>query len=388
MAGNEHLSRTMRIDLIPDVPASPDAEKHARVRFSKRAGSPVLRLPKVEGRREESHFQRLLQQLYDAALISDLSGRIIDVNVRAEEFFRCEKAELRDMMVADVISGADEQVIKTVSDNLENERHTLIQAYCTRQDGTYFPAEIAVSKLDLGTVLLCFFVRDITIRRQAEEMLITEHNALQNSGSGIAVVDLAGRVEYANPAMERMWQCPTREGLLGLFLQDLMADHDAATGMIRELLEGETMSSVADMRARRLDGSDFSVQVSGTRNRNAEGETVGCVFSLVDTGDRKRAEEAERELERRRVMLESLGAACHHLGQPATMLLGNLELLRERLTGQQDAETRKLVEGSLDAMERLTEVLRRLTSVNEYRTTEYLQAGEGSGGAGDRILEI
>ncbi len=388
MPGNPQLSRTMRIDLIPDVPSKPEGDARTRLQFTKRSGAPVLRNPRLEPRREDSHFQRLLQHLYDAAVLTDLTGRILDVNVRAEEFFRCGKADLLDADISEVIHGADETVVQTVSENLENERHTLIQAYCSRRDGSLFPAEIAVSKLNIGEVMLCFFIRDITIRRQAEEMLITEHNAIQNSGSGIAVVDLEGLVEFANPTMERMWRCPEHDGLLGMNLRDLMVDRDAAERMMRELLQGDTISWVEDMRARRLDASEYFVQISGTRNRNAEGETVGCVFSLVDISDRKRAEDAERELERRRVMLESLGAACHHLGQPATMLLGNLELLKERLPDT-DADTQKLVQGSLDAMERLSAVLRRLTAVNEYRTTRYIHGGENqTEDGGERILEI
>ena len=82
-----------------------------------------------------------------------------------------------------MISGADQSLIDTLCENLENERFTLIQAYCVRKDGSFFPSEIAVNKLHLESKHLCFFLRDITVRRQAEEMLRTEHNAIQNSGS-------------------------------------------------------------------------------------------------------------------------------------------------------------------------------------------------------------
>ncbi len=382
---DKEFSKTMRIDLIPDVPARPSGNQRPRVVFERRQGVSIPRTPREDGELEDSHFQRLLQRLYDAALIADGHGRIVDVNVRAEEFLSYSGGELRGMTVFDVISGADESVLRTVSDNLENERHTLIQAYCLRKDGSYFPAEVAVSKLGLGRLHLCFFIRDITIRRQAEEMLITEHNAIQNSGNGIVVVDLAGRLEYANPTMERMWRCDQRDGLLDRDLRDLVIDREAMERFMRDMLQGDVQGGATELRARRLDATEFDVQLSGARNRNSDGENVGCVFSLMDISDRKRADEAERELERRRVMFESLGAACHHLGQPATLLLGNLELMRERLRGA-DPETLKLVQGSLNAMEKLSAVLRRLNAVNEYRTTQYLQSDADA--PSGRILDI
>lgn len=373
--------------MIPDVAARPTADRRSRVVFQRRHAPILVPLAQNERNRDQSHYQRLLQRLYDAALVAEPDGRIIDVNERAVDFLQYGASELRGMSVSDVISGADDAVLRTVSENLVRERHTLIQAYCLRKDGSHFPAEVAVSELDLGKVHLCFFIRDITVRRQAEEMLITEHNAIQHSGNGIAVVNLKGVLEYANPTMERMWQCPERDGLMGKPLQELVPASGPLDQYLHDLLVAETPAQTLEIRARRKDGSEFDVQVSGARNRNADGENIGYVLSLMDISDRMRAEEAERELERRRVMLESLGAACHHLAQPATVLLGNLELLRNRLASV-DPETRKLVQSSLDAMDKLTEVLHRLTGVNEYRTTSYLGKTGDSDDSGSRILDI
>ena len=386
VVGHSQSSRTMRIDLIPDIPAGPRRNQREQVRIGAseqvhgRASMPT------ETEAEVSHFQRLLQRLYDAAVIADLEGRIQDVNVRAEEFFLRQKSEFTDLTVFDLISGADEALIETLCKNLENERYTLIQAYCLRSDGSTFPAEIAVSKLELQETHLCFFVRDVTVRRQAEEMLITEHNAIQNSGNGIAIADLAGELEYVNPMAERMWASEP-DAMLGLPFAQLLENRDAADAIVKKLLEGERHAWSGEATARRFDGSTFDVQVAGSCNRNPDGEMLGCVFSFVDISDRKRAQEAERQSEQRRVMLESLGAACHHVGQPATMIMGNLEMLSEHLQDS-DPQVRELVQRSLKSMEELSQVLRKLTDVTEYETMEYLGDRDREGGAGSRIIKI
>ena len=140
------------------------------------------------------------------------------------------------------------------------------------------------------------------------------------------------------------------------------------------------------VKARRPDGSDFDVQVSAACSRNSDGDLVGLVFSFVDISDRKRAEDAERESEQRRVMLESLGAACHHLGQPATVLLANLGVLRSHFADADDS-LMELIQGSLDAVDRLGKILHKLNAVNEYKTTQYLDDGNGTGSQ-SRILDI
>jgi hypothetical protein len=98
------------------------------------------------------------------------------------------------------------------------------------------------------------------------------------------------------------------------------------------------------------------------------------------------AMQVEREAERTRVMLESLGAACHHLGQPATVLLLNLSIVQRRMKTD-DATLTELVKGSLEAVEALGEILHKLNTVNEYKTTRYLMNAEDEAKE-HRIIEI
>ena len=384
--GRTQLSRTMRIDLIPDVPTEPVKGKSRRIVFAARgrkARPAGLRGGDVAAK---SGYEELLQSIYDGVLIADLSGRIVDVNARVLDFVQYERSELCGLDITEVISGADGTLVDTLSRNLDHERYTLIQAHCVRKDGSFFPAEIAVNRLNLGAMHLCFFVRDITIRRQAEEMLRTEHNAIQNSGSGIAVADLDARLEYVNPAVEQMWRCTEEGALLGEDVRDCFADRDTAGTMVLTVLEQHGAWS-GEIRAKRMDGTEFDVQVNAACNRNSDGEIVGIVFSFVDTEDRKRAEQAVREAERQRVMLESLGAACHHLGQPATVLLANLEIVQQELR-QAGPEVRQLIAKSIDAVEDMGRILHKLNAVHEYKTTRYLAKTEGKDDEEGRIIEI
>ena len=376
----------MRIDLIPDVPTGDETERQRPlVKTGDRAVSATDSAGAPD--RGGSHYQRLFQSLYDAAIVSDLDGNILDANLRAEEFLGYRKNALCDLSVPDVISGADAQLLQTVKENLQNERHTLIQAYCLRRDRSYFPAEIAVTLLEMETEQLCFFIRDITLRKQAEEMLLTEHCAIQNSGNGIAITDLEGVVEYANPAAEHMWAIAKTTSLRGRQVVSLFADPEEVKEMLGQLREGESTSLCRECRIEREDGRVVDVRLSGAHNRNSDGDAVGFVFSIDDISDRKRADLAERESERRRVMIESVGAACHHLGQPSTVLLGNLELLKERLAGESE-DTVYLVDGGLKAMESIVEVLNRLSAVEEYRTRQYLAPGSQRDDDGYSILDI
>jgi signal transduction histidine kinase len=90
--------------------------------------------------------------------------------------------------------------------------------------------------------------------------------------------------------------------------------------------------------------------------------------------------------ERQRVMIQSLGAACHHLGQPVTIITGYLEMMRRK---EQSPEMREMIDNCVKAAESLGEILDRLRRVSEYRTVPYLPTvSDGPVRGDERILEI
>jgi PAS domain S-box-containing protein len=290
MARNDDLSKTMRIDLIPDAGAPDSGGPKARVSSLTRMNWTATAARKVPAYAAKSDYHKLLQSLYDAALVTTLTGKITDVNVRATEFLQYERKELRELSVSQIISGANEQLIETLLTNLENERFTLLQAYCVRRDRSFFPAEIAVNKLQLEEPLLCFFVRDITVRRQAEERLRTEHKAIQITGNGIAIADLDARLDYANPAFAIMLGYAETEPLLGRDIRDFINDTVAADELV-DKVKGDQRTWMSEMSMKTKDGGDLFVQVSATCNRSSEGEALGIVFSFADITDYKQAQE-------------------------------------------------------------------------------------------------
>ena len=171
MPSSDDSSRTMLLDIPPDVLEQAGASRRTKKLVVHRSAqsSPI----------RDPDLRELFQRVYDAAFITTLTGRIIDVNVRALQFFDYTREEFTERTIADVILGLDEAVLQTVLQNLHKDRFTLIQAQCGRKDGSQLPAEISTSRLSLSSKdYLCFFVRDITARREAEEAVQRAHDAL------------------------------------------------------------------------------------------------------------------------------------------------------------------------------------------------------------------
>ena len=167
----DRSTRTMRIDIHPDFIGESLARKKVEA-SSTRLDDPTT----VFGTRlldsRSSDYEKLLESIYDGVLIADYKGRIIDFNARAADFFLSGDDELRGRKVVGLISGADESLLDAIRRNLREHRFTLIEAYCVRRDNSTFPAEIAANKITLDNESrFCFFIRDISIRKRAQEAL-------------------------------------------------------------------------------------------------------------------------------------------------------------------------------------------------------------------------
>jgi methyl-accepting chemotaxis protein len=88
------------------------------------------------------------------------------------------------------------------------------------------------------------------------------------------------------------------------------------------------------------------------------------------------------EAERHRVMIQTLGAACHHIGQPATVLQVRLSLLQKFVTDAKEVEE---IEGCVEAVKRIADILHQLQKISLFRTMPYIRS---EGTTDEEILSI
>ena len=86
---------------------------------------------------------------------------------------------------------------------------------------------------------------------------------------------------------------------------------------------------------------------------------------------------ARAKVERSRVVMESLAGFCHAIGQPTTVILSSVELLRMPET---DAETRdQILDVCYDAALEIRNLLAEMKKKREYVSELYLAGKEEAG---------
>lgn len=239
-------ARTMRIDIEPDHAEKKSEPKDPPQHLIDASPSFIVRRETVRKRSDD--YAKLLQSVYDGVLITDLKGRIIDLNNRAAEFFIRSEDQLAGSQMMDLMIGADESLLDSILNNLREHRFTLIEARCLRKDQTSFPAEIAVNKIDLDAEgQLCFFVRDISVRKAAQE-------ALEDAVSRLETHDRARSQFVSNVSHELRTPLSSMIYAVNNLLRGVAGDVSDRVRRYLEMLEGDckrllgTVNDILDIR--------------------------------------------------------------------------------------------------------------------------------------------
>ena len=120
-------------------------------------------------------YRNLMNALYDAVLLVDDKGYVVDNNARVENTFGYSLSEMWDMSLQKLIKGFGPHVLLKLSEPLSEGRPVIIDGRGIRKDGSLFSAEITVSKVKLASSEnLLFAVRDISKRLLAVQEKMRE----------------------------------------------------------------------------------------------------------------------------------------------------------------------------------------------------------------------
>ncbi|HAA05011.1 MAG TPA: hypothetical protein DCE18_16820, partial [Syntrophobacteraceae bacterium] len=289
-----------------------------------------------ELRESEERHRTILHTAMDGFWMVDMQGRLIQVNEAYSKMSGHSEQELRTMTISDleVLGTADDAAAHFQEPSAQGADR--FETRHRRKDGSIFDVEISVQYRPWEGGQCVAFLRDITERKRAEEVLHATNEQLraliQSSPEAIIVLDPDGNVKLWNPAAERVFGWREAE-VLGKFLpyvpEDKIEEHNA---LRRRVLKGELTG--LEVRRRRKDGSQVDLSISTATLRNAQGQVTGIMSVNIDVTERKLAEEVRRNLEERLQRAEKMealgtlaGGVAHDLNNVLGVVVGYSELL-------------------------------------------------------------
>ncbi len=207
--------------------------------------------------------------------------------------------------------------------------------------------------------------RDITERRQAEEELRQQREwfqvTLSSIGDAVITTDTRANVTFLNPVAEMMtgWKSDEAAGqpLEKVFTIINEETREPVKNPVARVLEDGAVIGLANHTSLiSKDGTERSIEDSAAPIRGATGEISGAVMVFHDVTERRRAEKALKDGDRRKD--EFLAMLGHELRNPLAPICSGLEILKLTANDSETVENvRSMMEQALSQLVRLVDDL-------------------------------
>jgi PAS domain S-box-containing protein len=319
-------------------------------------------------RRRADEFRQLVESAPDAVVISDHQDRIVLVNARTEQLFGYRREELLGGTVDQLVPEAPNTSPPATSpEPIILSTPSGVDLQGLRRDGSRFPVEVSLRRIDRdGEQLTARSIRDLTARRQAEQLRFQLAAIVDSSQDAIIGSTLEGEITSWNRAAEEIFGYSESEAV-GRPVAMLLPEEDEEQ-LLGRMLRGERIEH-HDSVGQRQDGSAVPVSTSMSPIRDREGTLIGASKVIRDVTQRKLAEaalsEAKEAAEAANQALESFSySVAHDLKSPLRSINGFSRILSDRYTEVLDEEGRRyltMVANSALHMARLIDGLLELS---------------------------
>jgi PAS domain S-box-containing protein len=314
----------------------------------------------------------------DAIVGKTLDGIIRSWNAGAERLFGYMAAEAVGRPITLIIPPERVDEERAILERLRRgERIEHFETVRVAKDGRRLDISLTVSPLrdDEGRVIGASKVaRDITERRRAQEILARDALLLASVRDSVVVTDPDGIVTYWNEGATRLFGWTAAE-MMGRRYADRFPEptRSLVAEQVRQGAAGLSWSG--EYEDNRKDGSRVCIDARVGPVTDAHGRVIGILGLAHDITDRKRAEEALREADRRKD--EFLALLAHELRNPLAPLRNGLQVIRLAAGDRRAvAPARAMMERQLAHMVRLIDDLLDVSRISrnkmELRRTRIL----------------
>ncbi len=290
----------------------------------------------------QSRYQALFENPIIGIRISSVAddGRIVEANPAYQKMTGFSEAELRERTIFDL----------THPEDLEDNRRLYaemgtgglssyqIEKRFVRKDGSIFWGRLTAHPLrnTAGQVTHHIgWVEDVSEHRRSQEALLETKGRLEavlNAAlDGIVLIDPAGIIQLANPAVQRMFGY-TPAQLLGENVKILMPapwreEHDGYLAHYQATHEARIIGIGRQVEGRRRDGSTFPLDLAVSEVRY--GGELFFLGTLRDVTERIQLEAEVRQSQK----MEAIGRLAGGVAHDFNTLLGTIRGYSEMLLG-------------------------------------------------------
>ena len=287
--------------------------------------SALKKLEEVESRKQieesASRHQSILQTAMDGFWLTDINGRLLEVNDSYCSMSGYSANELLAMRISDFAAIENPETVNTHMRKIIAKGSDRFESKHRRKDGTVFDVEVSVQFRNEGGGQCVTFLRDITERKQAEKALRDSETFLKTLINAIPnpvfYKGRDGKYLGFNKAFEEFFGEP-KERLIGKSVFDANPSELAEIYYSRddELFRNGGVQRY-ESQWKNAHGELHDFIFNKATFTDDKGNIAGLIGALLDITEQKRVEEELRESEEKFRLTFNSSPGCRKYQSPA-----------------------------------------------------------------------
>ncbi len=300
----------------------------------------------------ETKNRLIMNSALDAIISINDHGLITFWNPQAEKIFGWKEEEVLNKSLSEVI--IPEKYVKNHERGMASYRankegpllEKLLELKAKHKLGHEFPVELSITPIHFdGKVFFCSFIRDISERKLAEQVLAKSEekyrSIIANMNLGLLEVDNKDVIRFCNQSFSIISGYSFEE-MIGRRASDIFIEVQNKN-VIEEKRKNRKngISDSYELFVKNKLGEDRCWLISGAPNINEKGKVIGSIGIHLDITEKKKLEkEIEIALEKAQIASNAketfLANMSHEIRTPLNAIIGMVrELGRESLTPKQ-----------------------------------------------------
>ncbi|HEY9836436.1 MAG TPA: PAS domain S-box protein, partial [Vampirovibrionales bacterium] len=231
-----------------------------------------------------------------------------------------------------------------------------------RSDGTEFPAEASISKLEIdGEQIFTAILRDVSDRKRTEAALSQLAAIVEDSEDAILSKTLEGTVVSWNASAYKLFGYSSAEAIgQSIFTLIVPSDrHSEETHLLNKIAQGESVQQFETVRMRKND-TPIHVALTISPVKDGRGKIIGISTIARDISERRQIERMKNEF---------ISIVSHEIRTPLTSIRGAIGLLASGMYQNKPERVQRMLEIALTDSDRLVRL------VNDILDLERLESG-------------